>query len=382
MRNSVFLGLICLWASVLPATDIHAEDPDSFSSHAKSLRKAVKEAAQYDVLKEQGFIPDDQLESYFDQKLMAFLEQNLYRQPHDFLGFLELHECFAQEDDLANSQTFVNDLNEAFQMIRKTSPALFQKIDGMNRIQLLQSVLDAVKAGVKHYEAVAEQMEKATEEKEKSVDKAPSLIVSNKLLYVRLNEITKERLNGTGKQDGLLAQLQSVSRLRNQPLGIILDLRGTSGTNYNAALDLLSVFCDPDRMRELRSPGIKRLFDLPIAILIDGKTSGNGEIVASLIEKFKQGITLGEATAGIPVTMERGEAAGYIWMIPQLPYSTMEAHAHSPMIPVNGSSQIERDKLVNWQDYATLDHCLSRAVDLLLSLDALKERKLIQSQRK
>lgn len=364
------------------------------------------------------FIPDEELDTFFDGQIQGFLLEHLYSYPHGIVDFMLIsdpgkgtpaaaageenpEEKEEESEELVHS--FADDVASAFLMLRKESPALFEKLEGMDRKELLQRIFEASGSGVRPLDgenALAE-FKRFTRKRSPGIF-PPRMIFGNRILYLRLERISMDRLEsaaGTagdkggkgdskkeGKEeeegkDGLEEELRAVSRLAFQPLGIIVDLRDCDGDG-KAALKLLSFFCSAEQLGEAALfPESRALFNLPVAVLISGETSAGAEIFASLIEKFHQGITIGETTAGHPVPLKMGQASGVFWLVPDIPLSLIEPHAHTPMIEAPIRPRIDFAKLSGTAGLPSSDPALSRAADLLLSLDALKDRRLLQHQQ-
>ena len=116
--------------------------------------------------------------------------------------------------------------------------------------------------------------------------------------------------------DGFTAKASSevrnalVSLKKQDPKGIILDLRGNGGGLLMEAVKIVSYFSDTkDTIVSTRGRGgeiqdvyrkaAKTLFpDLPLAVLVDDRSASASEIVAGAIQDLDRGVILGEKSFG------------------------------------------------------------------------------------
>ncbi|MFQ5942050.1 MAG: S41 family peptidase [Anaerolineales bacterium] len=96
--------------------------------------------------------------------------------------------------------------------------------------------------------------------------------------------------------------------LNDDPVGLILDLRGNGGGFLNSSVDVASEFIpdgvilierfgdDEETIYEARSGG--RAIDIEMIVLVDGGTASASEIVAGAIQDHGRGLLVGETTFG------------------------------------------------------------------------------------
>lgn len=116
--------------------------------------------------------------------------------------------------------------------------------------------------------------------------------------YIRIESFT-ERTSSE-----ILSPLQELQQAK----GLILDLRGNSGGLIDSAITVASQFLDngavlyhqvgheQERTSEVQEDGIAT--DIPLAVLVNGKTASAAEIVASALQDHRRAPLIGESTFG------------------------------------------------------------------------------------
>lgn len=367
----IFFLLVCFHAALFSTETPSASELDAI----KFLEQLAPRYSDRDIRE----IPDEELEFFFRNNVDAIMYEHFYAHSK-LVDFIRLNRP-RQKKIAGNS--FSNDISDALSTLHEEAPQLFEKLDRMDRAKMLAALFAALDSGIRQPDE--DESKNAPEPATASECEyyPPRLIVSNRILYLRMDCFASERIGSSADETRKLEdELKAASRLANQPLGIIIDLRKSDSYDLSAALRMLAFFCNPSEMKEIPVPeNSKPLFDLPVAVLISPETKGDAEVFAFLIEKFKQGITIGETTAGMPVKLRKVKILDYDWLVPDIPFSVMEPHAHHPMIAVASSPQIEFGMISESEEFTHRDPCLSRAVDLILSLDALKNRQLLQNKK-
>ncbi|MBV8096282.1 MAG: S41 family peptidase, partial [Acetobacteraceae bacterium] len=96
---------------------------------------------------------------------------------------------------------------------------------------------------------------------------------------------------------------------RHRPDGLVLDLRGNPGGLLNQAVDVsrlllpsgvvaLTAGRDPATNRVFRSPGPDIAPNLPVVVVVDGRTSSAAEIVAASLSDRGRAVVVGSSTLG------------------------------------------------------------------------------------
>lgn len=96
--------------------------------------------------------------------------------------------------------------------------------------------------------------------------------------------------------------------LREEPAGLILDLRNNPGGYLDVAIDVASEWIkegpvlveqlSEGRRNEYFAKGLSRLNNIPTVVLINGGSASGSEIVAGALRDYKQAILVGEQTFG------------------------------------------------------------------------------------
>ncbi len=131
----------------------------------------------------------------------------------------------------------------------------------------------------------------------------PSLdyeMLENNIAYLRLYDFG----NTTAKDMRLALR----SMMREEPLGLILDLRGNTGGYLSTSIEVASEFLDEgvvlierfgDGSEQVyRASGEGLATDIPLIVLINGGSASASEIVAGAIQDYGRGLLLGETSYG------------------------------------------------------------------------------------
>lgn len=150
---------------------------------------------------------------------------------------------------------------------------------------------------------VEEPMEKQVLRRNLNVDNIPYYgMLDSAYAYINLTSFTKDAASKSAKA---FVELE-----KNNPKGLIFDLRGNGGGLIGEAVDILNIFIDKDqevvrtkgRLREknyvykTRKSAID--LEIPIVILVDRNSASASEIVSGAIQDLDRGIILGERTYG------------------------------------------------------------------------------------
>ena len=99
------------------------------------------------------------------------------------------------------------------------------------------------------------------------------------------------------------------ARRRKNLKGLVLDLRKNPGGSVQAALEIASLFLNPDQLvfsvkgrnvktEEVRVPKLARPYKFPVAVLIDGKSASASEILSGSLQDHDRAAILGEPSYG------------------------------------------------------------------------------------
>lgn len=152
-------------------------------------------------------------------------------------------------------------------------------------------------------EGIKEPMEYAVERDVISIRAVPYYgLAQEGIGYVRLNRFSDLAA------DELKEAVSDLKRLNINSL--ILDLRGNPGGLLAQAVDVASVFLEPNRLvvktegkaktqnQEFHSSGEPLMPDLPMVVLVDEGSASGAEIVAGAIQDWDRGLIVGDTTFG------------------------------------------------------------------------------------
>jgi carboxyl-terminal processing protease len=91
--------------------------------------------------------------------------------------------------------------------------------------------------------------------------------------------------------------------------GLVIDLRGNPGGAVQAAMEVASLFLQPDQLvftvrgrneqkQEARVPALARPYTFPMAVLMDGKSASASEILAGAMQDHDRATIIGEPSYG------------------------------------------------------------------------------------
>jgi carboxyl-terminal processing protease len=192
------------------------------------------------------------------------------------------------------------------------------------------------------------------------------------LAYVRIN------IFGEDTADDLHNQLREL--MKNDPRGLVLDLRGNGGGYLDTAIDVVSEFIDSgvvvyeeygDGSRD--SYDVKRgglATEIPLVVLVDEGTASASEITAGAIQDYERGILVGTTTYG------KGSVQNWLALVnDQGAIRVTIARWLTPSGRQINEIGIEPDYVVEFteQDIENLDDVqLKKAIELLIDLIAGK----------
>jgi carboxyl-terminal processing protease len=120
------------------------------------------------------------------------------------------------------------------------------------------------------------------------------------LAYVRIN------IFGEDTADDLRSQLRDL--MKNNPRGLVLDMRGNGGGYLDTAIEVVSEFVDSGVVvYEEYGDGTRDSYDvkagglateIPLVVLVDEGTASASEITAGAIQDYERGILVGTTTYG------------------------------------------------------------------------------------
>ena len=190
-----------------------------------------------------------------------------------------------------------------------------------------------------------------------------------KILYFRFDAFTAENTLP------FFTIMEKLSKDKNFPKGIIIDLRDCSGFNYKNMRRIFS-YCSNSQEYITPSPNITPLPSIVIC-LTGKKTKGAAEILAQSVTAAKNGLTVGQASNGEPfeqkgITLK----SGFFLMVPQVPDFLNKL----PSQPVNASTEISKSFQQKYSELKNKGNCgkdnsLTTAIDLLTITKYLHKKR-------
>ena len=193
-------------------------------------------------------------------------------------------------------------------------------------------------------------------------------ILEGNVAYLRLNDFHGKATTQTRQA------LRSL--LKEDPVGLILDLRDNPGGLLGTAVDVSGLFLKPDEviLLELHKGGEEKIYraqgrslasDIPLVVLINGGSASASEIVAGTVQDNHRGVLIGEPTFGkgsvqIPHELSDGSELRITiaqWLTPN-GHALRDGDGLTPDIPVPGTGQ---------DTQAGRDPQLDRAIEYLTS---------------
>lgn len=199
----------------------------------------------------------------------------------------------------------------------------------------------------------------------------PIIIASQKILYIRIDGFSEENFKK------LKEECIDISKYKNQPIGIIFDIRSGAGENVLLSAEYASLFVDSYLLFSTKNT-FKALFKVPIMIIVSSKTSGAAEVFAQILIKSGKAILAGDKTCGTPfpkypVKLKSGGAL----LLPEIPsdLSWIESKPIEPAIAIKTDPQIEYSLISGEKNSEKKDEAIRRLCDLLISLEALHKQR-------
>lgn len=253
-----------------------------------------------------------------------------------------------------------SDVDAVLSAIDKDMPSAVSGLSERERTRIVASLLSAMGCGVEIVEDFPAEVRQPSKPEQGCL---PGVMVSsNRIFYLRLNRLDKASIAAFKEE------CQTAFRMERRPLGLVIDLRECGGANPADASAALSALDLKD------SGGISIGFHL--AVLTDGRSSGAAELFAALVEQGRLGLALGEPTAGRPFPCKTVKAGDFTLSMPMIPetFRHIRQAPFKPSIDMPAKPQVDFTKLRSELRSEDSDPCLSRAIDLLVSLDAIKRK--------
>src|SRR3989344_4932607 len=150
--------------------------------------------------------------------------------------------------------------------------------------------------------------------------------------------------------------------IRQNAIGIIIDLRGNPGGYLDTSVEIASHFLDPGKTvvqekgktnKEYKSKGVGLLKDVPVVVLVDGGSASASEILAGALQDQKQTPIIGQKTFGKGVVQELVELNDGSslkvtiakWFTPK--GNSINEHGIEPTVDVKQDRETDADEQLN-----------------------------------
>lgn len=197
-------------------------------------------------------------------------------------------------------------------------------------------------------------------------------IASNKLCYARLDSFSADAINA------LSENLNMIANLSTQPVGVVIDVRNCDDLDSSRVSDMIEWFSSTSSKRDASASGkVASLLKRPVLMLTGDRTRGGGEILAKKLRSSKKCLILGGDTAGEPFRKKTAPVDGgtLVFPFPSSNYSDVSFKPLKADVPIPPYPQLPYEAVSGDPAEMTEDECLTRAIDLLICLDALKNKK-------
>ncbi len=271
------------------------------------------------------------------------------------------------ENSAPPQKDIISSLSELVALAGNRIPALSRPVSPQEEEKIINEILSSMNSGIKYYSLrppEAEEKGLNDIQDEKPQIYPPLMIASNKIMYIRIDRPDEESYKELKKESDY------DSLIKNPPAGLIIDLRNASGNDIRAALKNLSLFLSENQ----EAP---KTFKTHAAVLIGSKTKGSAEVLAAMLELSCHAIVIGNPSAGTPFKMKQEKLSNGAYVeIPLIPDELRDASPAplKPAVETEAYPQISYEVLSSKNGAELKDKCISRAADLLISLDALRKK--------
>ena len=184
-------------------------------------------------------------------------------------------------------------------------------------------------------------------------------LTGKKFLYLRFDGLTVQTVPEAVK---------SLDERGGKPdaSGVIFDLRNAFYGDYSTVESLA------ESARKLKCP---------VMVLVSGKTSGMGELLAAVLRRDCGAVLIGTETAGSVFPVKRITVNDVAWFVPNPPakYSGISPYALKPDLEKTSEARLDYDQLKESPDKLDGDPVLRLAADLLTMKAAVRPVELSPS---
>lgn len=152
-----------------------------------------------------------------------------------------------------------------------------------------------------------------------------------------------------------------------------LDGRGGNVDASGVIFDLRNAFYGDYGFEESLAESVRKL-KCPVMVLVSGKTSGVGELLAAVLRRDCGAVLIGTETAGSIFPVKRITVNDVAWFVPNPPakYSGISPYALKPDLEKTSEVRLDYDQLKESPDKLDGDPVLRLAADLLTMKAAVR----------
>ena len=237
---------------------------------------------------------------------------------------------------------------DLLETVQDEAPEIYRRMAGLPREEALARIMRALDSGVIPASAAADAGKPSASAQEKPARNYPEIELTQKHFpYIRIDGLTA---------DGALSAAKTLKEKtkdgESAPAGVIFDLRNADSGDYETA-DALA-----DSARGLKCP---------VMVLVSGKTSGAGELLAAVLRRDCGAVLLGSETAGRIFPVKRIYVNDVAWFVPtpRPGDSGISPYALKPDLEKGSEARLSYDELKERPDGLDGDPVLRLAADLL-----------------
>ena len=240
---------------------------------------------------------------------------------------------------------------EMFLKLEEREPEVFQHLSQGRQTDIFRKILKSV-------EPDADLAAAAQPDAARKLAAVPGLpLAAGRVCYCRVDGLDSEALS---RLSGALA------KAGESHAGVVVDLRGCGGDDYALALKAADLFLGAG----------------PLALLVGAQTHGAGELLASHLAGRGKALVVGEPSAGKPwADIKSALSSGDVLLTPSSPPDSVRLDAPLPLRPdfaAPAYPMAEPGELQEFGDNLDDDPCVKKAVDLLIGLDKVRNKKSTQ----
>ena len=259
---------------------------------------------------------------------------------------------YVSEERTIPELTLKERIVDLLEAVEDESPEVYRRMEKLPREEALARIMRALDSGVVPASS-ATAKSPIVQFDENDFRKYPVFGVTERAIpYVRLDLLSPRMVSQS---------IQELEKMAGEsaPVGVIVDLR---------------------EMAEGVDAGVKRLSEAvgklkcPVMVLVSGRTTGPGELLAAVLRRDCGAVLIGTETAGSIFPLKRIVVNDVKWFVPDLPaeYYDISPYALKPDLEKQSDVRLSFDELKEKPNKLDGDPVLRLAADLLIMKSAVK----------